>query len=224
MTLSDGLECCGLLVDYCDVFISCLDSHSDGTHSLQRIHYWASDVLLNVFKSDKETNSSTSWMTWGWVFSANIHFWVNYSFNQMDLDDLAVACKIRNSLLTNQHPGPELSAIITSQVCRPQLLNLCKLFLYVLFGEDWTDKRWLFTKELFWQTAMSSTYPSPKIEQRIHNLSKNSSTSTWVLPCLHSHWRTVKYFLARVTFDCLISKHTHWTFYKPRELLTSMAL
>ncbi len=26
-------------VDYCDVFISCLDSHSDGTHSLQRI-YW----------------------------------------------------------------------------------------------------------------------------------------------------------------------------------------
>ncbi len=33
----DGLESCGLLVDYCDVFISCLDSHSDGTHSLQRI-------------------------------------------------------------------------------------------------------------------------------------------------------------------------------------------
>ncbi len=30
---------CGLLVDYCDVFISCLDSHSDGTHSLQRIHW-----------------------------------------------------------------------------------------------------------------------------------------------------------------------------------------
>ncbi len=25
-------------VDCCDVFISCLDSHSDGTHSQQRIH------------------------------------------------------------------------------------------------------------------------------------------------------------------------------------------
>ncbi len=37
--LIDGLEWCGLLVDYCDVFISCLDSHSDGTHSLQRIHW-----------------------------------------------------------------------------------------------------------------------------------------------------------------------------------------
>ncbi len=33
----------------CDVFISCLDSHSDGTHSLQRIHWWASDVMLYTF-------------------------------------------------------------------------------------------------------------------------------------------------------------------------------
>ncbi len=30
--LIDGLNLCGLLVDYC--FISCLDSHFDGTHSL----------------------------------------------------------------------------------------------------------------------------------------------------------------------------------------------
>ncbi len=35
--LIDGLERCGLLVEYYDVFISCLDSHSDGTHSLQSI-------------------------------------------------------------------------------------------------------------------------------------------------------------------------------------------
>ncbi len=35
----------------CDVFISCLDSHSDGTHSLQRIHWWASDVMLHFSKS-----------------------------------------------------------------------------------------------------------------------------------------------------------------------------
>ncbi len=34
-------------VDYCDVFIICLDSHSDGTHSLQSIHWWASDVMLH---------------------------------------------------------------------------------------------------------------------------------------------------------------------------------
>ncbi len=44
---------CGLLVDYCDVFISCLDSHSDGTHSLQRIHWWASDAILHFSKSEE---------------------------------------------------------------------------------------------------------------------------------------------------------------------------
>ncbi len=52
-------------VDYCDVFISCLDSHSDGTHSLQSIHCWDTDAVTHFSKSDEETNSSTSWMAWG---------------------------------------------------------------------------------------------------------------------------------------------------------------
>ncbi len=46
-------------VDYCDVFISCLDSHSDGPHSLQRIHCWTSVEMLNFSKSvpmKKQTN------------------------------------------------------------------------------------------------------------------------------------------------------------------------
>ncbi len=41
----------GFLVYYWDVFISHLDSHSDGTHSLQRIHWCASDAMLNFSKS-----------------------------------------------------------------------------------------------------------------------------------------------------------------------------
>ncbi len=32
-------------------FISCLDSHSDGTHSLQRIQQGTNDVLLNFSQS-----------------------------------------------------------------------------------------------------------------------------------------------------------------------------
>ncbi len=69
-------------VDYCDVFISCLDSHSDGTHSLQSIHWWASDVMLHFSKSDEETNSSTSWMARERTFSAKYIFFVclNNSF------------------------------------------------------------------------------------------------------------------------------------------------
>ncbi len=48
----------------CDVFISCLDSHSDGTHSLQRIHWWASDVMLHFSKSfliKKQTHLHLGW-------------------------------------------------------------------------------------------------------------------------------------------------------------------
>ncbi len=62
--LIDGLEWCGLLLNYCDVFISCLDSHSDGTHSLQRIHWWASDVMLHFSKSGpmkKQTHLHLGW-------------------------------------------------------------------------------------------------------------------------------------------------------------------
>ncbi len=58
--LIDGLERCGLLVLlWC--FYQLLDSHSDGTHSLQRIHCWASDGM--------QRNSSKSLMVW-W----GIHF------------------------------------------------------------------------------------------------------------------------------------------------------
>ncbi len=56
-----------VLVDYCDVCISCLDSNSDGTHSLQSIHCWESDAMLHFSKPDEETNSSTSWMVY--IFS-----------------------------------------------------------------------------------------------------------------------------------------------------------
>ncbi len=84
-TLTDGLESSGLLVDYFDVFISCLDSHSDGTHSLQRIHCWDSDAtFLQIWWRNKlisilgDPKVST--------LSANFHFWVNYSFKmQKDL-------------------------------------------------------------------------------------------------------------------------------------------
>ncbi len=51
--------------------------YSDGTHSLQSIHCWTSDAMLHFSKSDEDTNSSISWMAWGWV---NFHFGVNYSF------------------------------------------------------------------------------------------------------------------------------------------------
>ncbi len=59
-------------------FISCLDTHSDGTHSLQRIHWWASDVMLNFFKPvlmRKQTHLHLR------LRVSKFSFWVNYSIN-----------------------------------------------------------------------------------------------------------------------------------------------
>ncbi len=62
--LIDGLELFGLLVDYC-----LFGLHSDGTHSLQWIHWWAGNGMLNYSKSVKKTNSSTSWPFGEYMFS-----------------------------------------------------------------------------------------------------------------------------------------------------------
>ncbi len=48
-SLMDWTRVVWIIVDFCDVFIICLDS--DGTHSLQRIHRWASDVMIYFSKS-----------------------------------------------------------------------------------------------------------------------------------------------------------------------------
>ncbi len=67
-------------VDYCDVFISCLDSHSDGTHSLQRIHCWASDVMLHFSKSVLMNKQTRLLYVFDGLLrttklTANIYFW-----------------------------------------------------------------------------------------------------------------------------------------------------
>ncbi len=67
--LIDGLDTFGSL-DYCDDFIN---SHSDGTHSLQEdplVSKWFDAKFLPIF-SDEETNSYERVST----FSANFYFW-----------------------------------------------------------------------------------------------------------------------------------------------------
>ncbi len=57
------------------------DFHSDGTHSPQGIHLWASDVMVNFSKSIRR-NKHLYVMNGLRVstFSANFHFWENYFF------------------------------------------------------------------------------------------------------------------------------------------------
>ncbi len=80
-------------VDYCDVFINCLDSRSDGTHSLQRIHWWAIDVMLpfsNFFSWWRNKLISGIWdglmVT---KFSVNKNVGVNFSFKAISTCVLA---------------------------------------------------------------------------------------------------------------------------------------
>ncbi len=57
--LIDGLEFCGLLVDYCYVYV--------GTHSLDPlVSKWCNATFPQIY-SNEEINSSSSWMARGWV-------------------------------------------------------------------------------------------------------------------------------------------------------------
>jgi len=76
--LIDGLKWCRLLVDYCDAFISCLDSHSDGTRSLSWVHWWGSDVMIHFSRSVERRKENHLHL--GWPVDENLSNWVNYSF------------------------------------------------------------------------------------------------------------------------------------------------
>ncbi len=69
--------CFWIHVDYFNVFVSFLGSHSDGTHLLQRIRWWASDVMLNFTKSVPMKKQLIYIMDSLRVstFQQNSHFW-----------------------------------------------------------------------------------------------------------------------------------------------------
>ncbi len=98
-TLSERLDC-GLLVDYCDVFISCLDCYSNGTHSLQRIHWWASDVMLHFSKSVLlETNSSTVHLGW----PECEHIFSKFSFfGELLIYSVMFYCILKGQIIRNE--------------------------------------------------------------------------------------------------------------------------
>ncbi len=68
--LINGLELFGLLVDYCGVFISCLNFNSDGTHSLQKIHWLAfsSDEIICISDGLRGSKFSENVICFGELF------------------------------------------------------------------------------------------------------------------------------------------------------------
>ncbi len=66
------------------IIISCLDSHSDGTHSLQSIHCWDTDAETHFYKPDEETKliliSDDLRVS---TFSANVIFGVSFPLESL---------------------------------------------------------------------------------------------------------------------------------------------
>ncbi len=58
----------GLFVDFCDAFLSSLDSFWQHPFTAEAllVSKWCNAKFLQIC-SDIETNSSTSWIAWGWV-------------------------------------------------------------------------------------------------------------------------------------------------------------
>ncbi len=82
------------------VFISCLDSHSDGTHSLQRIHWWASDAMLHFSKSDEKTtswNACTFFSTFTCLGELYLSFMLSFSCHKNHLLPLGLWCNRRRA-------------------------------------------------------------------------------------------------------------------------------
>ncbi len=65
----------GIMRITCDVFISCLGSYFDGTHSLQRIQWWTCSVTINFLKSQSHEH-----LTFYIIFH-KLYLYFNYSFN-----------------------------------------------------------------------------------------------------------------------------------------------
>ncbi len=124
--LIDGLESCGLLVDYCYVLIRCLDSHSDGTHSLQRIHSRASDVILNVSKSVPMKNKLIYILNGLRVskLSEKFYFWLNYDYSFIAFKKLTLKTTLINQwhkIFWNHQRNTDLSQnqLITKSSIKP---------------------------------------------------------------------------------------------------------
>ncbi len=114
----DGLERCGLHADNCDVFISCMDSHSDGTHSLQRIHWWASDVMLYFSESvltKKQTHLHIGWPKFQQMFifgqTYKEHFMLETYSVQTCASKTFLLCKIAMQFHMSLHSEMCLNAI-----------------------------------------------------------------------------------------------------------------
>ncbi len=113
----------GVLWITCDVFISCLDSHSDGTHSLPLLRHWCRDTFLQIWWRNKlsfitdDLRMST--------LSANVQSWVNYP------------CKGAQKLSIFSFLIKVINLLIFSPLFNEVIETLLWIFLFFLWWSKW---------------------------------------------------------------------------------------
>ncbi len=98
-------------VDYCDVFISCLDSHSDGTHSLPLVSKWWNATFLQIWWRNKLISNGLRVR----AFPAN--FWVNYYFNNFLIFKKKSHCSLWKTTFLSVGRWMFVSGVNHSQEC-----------------------------------------------------------------------------------------------------------
>ncbi len=81
-------------MNYCDVFIRCLDSHSDGTAEDALVSKWCNATFLQIFLMKKEELIYILDGLRVSTFSSNYHFWMSHSFKALVLVQLGGALLI----------------------------------------------------------------------------------------------------------------------------------
>ncbi len=150
---------------YFDVFIGCLYSHSDGTHLMKR-HCWTWYVMLNSSKSVLMKNkiNLTSLSVNTCIFSAKLHIWVNYSFN--------------NTLYLLGEVAYYWKRYTVLEITEMHLHKLEALLLLVFT-----------TQRYFWVVLFMCIHVSGQHLQELQNI--RVLPESWLLHILSNHYHTV---------------------------------
>ncbi len=129
---------CGLL--WC-FFISCVDSHTDGTHSPQKIHCWASDEMLNFSKSfNVGVNYSFNLYTRGSQSLNNINVYL-FKEKWPELRTIALHMNLSKHICVGPDFGRVLALLLNSEIFDFTAVESMFVFMFIFcyacpFGID----------------------------------------------------------------------------------------
>ncbi len=158
-------------VDYLWIMflIGCLDTHSDGTHSLQRILWWASDemLLMKSVQMKEQIHLHLGWPEGEFIFT-KLSFWWTLPLKMSWNPSVQFHCilSIVADALT-PFPGHRFYRLT---VCNFGLEKLC-LLSHTLDTACWNNRDWRQCAHTWMSQVFSSPLPT---QQKLTNLKRFS--------------------------------------------------